>query len=540
MSILRVGPHDQWGGAAGLDWARVANVVKSHINPSAIQAAPPHALLIYRGPVSDGEQGSYIDRMDVEGFAARTLGQLGGWGAGSRRLFIEGPNEPDRGQSARLVEFYKRFKRLAGNGGYRVCGFNAATGNYEADDVDRMREAELDLWTFHCYMTREKGATKWNAERPLLFRKPGDPPYVVTEWGHDRCRDGDNSEWVPSGDGPFGWLEQFAGRPDPEGEAFAQLAGAAERMTDTACLGLLLFTTSPDPTWRDKKFDCDPLAPRFTAAMGHWPSPVRDALYARFEGSTQSKVISGPPAETGRPAPKPHTTSRTPVKEPTMPDWCPFAKRKLIERNYTPGRAGRAVQLIVDHIAEGDSSPFGWFNRVPKDENDGSSAHFWIGYDGTIEQYRPLSDTCWANGPKCKPDMSVPLVKAAVDSGMIGMNSISVAIEHAGWSGKPLAAAQIASSRKLHGWLNGVYPLVKLDRQHVIGHAQIDLCTRAGCPGPTFPWSEILSDPKTPKPFNIDVERDALWKIKERLAANGWPRFAQAIEAAVTQSKGER
>lgn len=48
-----------------------------------------------------------------------------------------------------------------------------------------------------------------------------------------------------------------------------------------------------------------------------------------------------------------------------------------------------------------------------------------------------------------------------------------------------------------------------------------------------------LSAPAAPA-FDVDAERDALWGSKDRLAANGWPRFAQAIEAAVTQSKGER
>lgn len=39
--------------------------------------------------------------------------------------------------------------------------------------------------------------------------------------------------------------------------------------------------------------------------------------------------------------------------------------------------------------------------------------------------------------------------------------------------------------------------------------------------------------------FDVEAERAALWGIKDRLAANGWPRFAQAVEAAVTLSKGE-
>ncbi len=53
----------------------------------------------------------------------------------------------------------------------------------------------------------------------------------------------------------------------------------------------------------------------------------------------------------------------------------------------------------------------------------------------------------------------------------------------------------------------------------------------------------IITDPPPfdPSPaFDIDVERAILWTVKDRLRANGWPRFAQAIEAATTQSKGEQ
>jgi hypothetical protein len=61
-------------------------------------------------------------------------------------------------------------------------------------------------------------------------------------------------------------------------------------------------------------------------------------------------------------------------------------------------------------------------------------------------------------------------------------------------------------------------------------------------PGPAR-WTIGGSTPVQPTPpatFNIEAERAKLWAIKDLLRANGWPRFAQAIEAAVTQSKGER
>jgi hypothetical protein len=67
---------------------------------------------------------------------------------------------------------------------------------------------------------------------------------------------------------------------------------------------------------------------------------------------------------------------------------------------------------------------------------------------------------------------------------------------------------------------------------------------RMGDAGPAVyaALAAIKSTPAEPEPpaFDVEAERAALWDIKEKLAANGWPRFAQAVEAAVTLSKGER
>jgi len=58
--------------------------------------------------------------------------------------------------------------------------------------------------------------------------------------------------------------------------------------------------------------------------------------------------------------------------------------------------------------------------------------------------------------------------------------------------------------------------------------------------GAAVPTPPTLKPPTKPAAFDVEAERTALWAAKDRLAAGGWPRFAQAVEAAVTQSKGER
>lgn len=300
MGVELVGPHDQWGDAAGLAWAREANAVKSHGNSGAIQAAKPGALKIWRGRLEEAAAFAYVDRMDVEGYTAAQIAPLNGWGAGDPNLFIEGPNEPGRARSRRLVAFYRRYKVLLAQAGYQACGFCHATGDYEAEDVEMMREAELPLWTFHCYFSREIGPTQWNAERPLMFWKEGDPPWVASEWGFDRTRDGAGGVYVPKGGGPFGWEKQFAGRPDPAGDAFVMLVAAANRVNHKSCRGLLLYTTSPDPTWRDKGYGSDVFAPRFLALQAGMHAPPAAPTPAP---APPVAVVTPPDPEPAPPAP---------------------------------------------------------------------------------------------------------------------------------------------------------------------------------------------------------------------------------------------
>lgn len=217
-------------------------------------------------------------------------------------------------------------------------------------------------------------------------------------------------------------------------------------------------------------------------------------------------------------------------------DLCPFASYKPILVNYTPGRAGRAPLLIVDHIADGYGGLWNWFSQDRGDA--GSSAHFWVSRIGTIEQYRPLSDTCWANGPVNRPDMSNPIIAYLVNDGYVRMNSVTVAIEHEGRPADGLTEPQILASIRLHNWLSSVCG-IPLDRTHVVGHYQIDGVNRANCPGPKFPWARILTT-ETEMAFDIRNLRDRIWVLAAEADANGYPWLATALRAVTVLSKGER
>lgn len=227
-------------------------------------------------------------------------------------------------------------------------------------------------------------------------------------------------------------------------------------------------------------------------------------------------------------------TQPTP-QEPTMPDWCPFASPRPITVNFEAGRGGQKIQAIVDHVADGSGSLFGWFSTPAAEV----SAHFWISRTGAIEQYRPLSDTCWANGPLKNPNLTIPLIAWCKRTGT-NPNLVTVAIEHEGKPADGLTERQTDASVRLHRWLRDVLA-IPLDRLHVLGHYQFDAVTRSNCPGPKFPWEVFtVPDPKpAPKP-DVTKLRDQAWAIAEQFEKAGQPWAGQGIKAVVALSKGEK
>ena len=69
-----------------------------------------------------------------------------------------------------------------------------------------------------------------------------------------------------------------------------------------------------------------------------------------------------------------------------------------------------------------------------------------------------------------------------------------------------------------------------------VGHSQLDSCTRAYCPGPSFPWSQILAE-APPPPDEISAVRDQVWALADQAEALGWPWLGQAGKSACALSK---
>ncbi len=521
--MRRVGPHIQRSTPEALAWARSANVVKiawddGGSNLEAFHAAPDHAIRVLRVVWDVAEQEEILRTLDSGRVVRAILAALSGYR--HPNLYAEVLNEIPKHLRDRYLEFLKAVVPALHGHGLLVAGPSWATGDWEQEDWEAFRAAGwcgLDAIALHAYWS-SAGLTRWNALRYRDYWQPGDPPVLITECGRDRVRDGDqavNEGYIPPGDGPFGWQAQGVMAP----EFVAELEELDDELgADSYILGATAFTAGPNDEWKRKGFDCDPIAVACAAATSPWePSwPIRGAVPV----APQAAIA--------------------------LEDWYPDAIRRPIDRNYTPGRAGRLIRLVVDHIADGLGSPYGWFNRDAGDA--GSSAHFWISRDGRVEQYRPLSDTCWANGPKCQPDLSVRIIAEAVGT-LVGMNSISVAIEHEGFPGQALTGPQIAASRKLHLWLSRTRS-IPLDRQHVVGHYQVDACTRPNCPGPLHPWERILRGDDT-MPV-IDPTRIAelevpvlgpLFRAQEWLArfarTDREREYARLIHFVVRDLKGE-
>lgn len=68
--------------------------------------------------------------------------------------------------------------------------------------------------------------------------------------------------------------------------------------------------------------------------------------------------------------------------------------KKPISVNFTQGRGGDSIKKIVLHTTVGYGSPFNWFNNPSAQ----SSAHYWVGINGNVEQYVEDSDTAWHSG----------------------------------------------------------------------------------------------------------------------------------------------
>jgi len=175
-----------------------------------------------------------------------------------------------------------------------------------------------------------------------------------------------------------------------------------------------------------------------------------------------------------------------------------------IAQETTPNvmeRFGWKPDMIVDHITEGSYlGAISWLQN-PK---SGASAHFVISRTGLITQLVDIRKAAWVNGTSLDPAENKyygnSLLKI-VRERKTNANFFSVGIEHEGIYAQTkglLSDAQLDASIWLHKYIiteiKRIYGTdIILDREHIVGHYQVDPIRKPNCPGQKFQWDVLLN-----------------------------------------------
>ena len=166
---------------------------------------------------------------------------------------------------------------------------------------------------------------------------------------------------------------------------------------------------------------------------------------------------------------------------------------KQMKSPHHCSRYGQKPCLIVWHIADGTYNGTVAWECNP---NSSISSHYVLGENGEITQLVPLTEAAYTQGVVKKP--THPLVKMRTN---VNPNLYCVSIECAGyWSKtkgklteKQLQAAAeltkhiVAEVKRIYG------TTISIDREHMIGHCEINTVTRPHCPGELFQYDELIS-----------------------------------------------
>lgn len=183
--------------------------------------------------------------------------------------------------------------------------------------------------------------------------------------------------------------------------------------------------------------------------------------------------------------------------------------------NHWADRKGQIPDMICMHITEGSTnSAISWFQN----SSSQVSSHFIIGADGRIVQMVDLNKGAWCNGDRRNP--TARLIKEREG---LNPNTYTFSIEHEGFSEKDrkgaLTEAQYQASlyacKEIIKFVKNVYGKdFIVDRDHIIGHYEINSIDKVNCPGLNkgqyFPFDRFINDLKTwqkefltPYPFII-------------------------------------
>lgn len=200
-------------------------------------------------------------------------------------------------------------------------------------------------------------------------------------------------------------------------------------------------------------------------------------------------------------------------------------------------RRGYAPEIIINHISEGTAqSCINWFNSS---NNTESSAHFLVARDGEVYQFVNIEDNAWANGLSTA---NISKAKAnIVKQKGVNPNWYSVSIEHEGVYAQTrgaLTAEQLESTIMLHRYISSYVKdkygkEIPFDRQHILGHCEIDPINRPNCPGEKFPFDYIVVELNRNKTFKLT------WKEIIKKVTSAPEEWENAITVAVNAAKAD-
>lgn len=201
---------------------------------------------------------------------------------------------------------------------------------------------------------------------------------------------------------------------------------------------------------------------------------------------------------------------------------------KRLSPNKYSGRKGWKPDMIVSHITEGGfEGSVSWLCN-PRSQ---ASSHFVVAKDGRITQLVELTDSSWCNGTSTNPSKNTHYGKAdlkQVRDRKTNANYYTVSIEHEGFSkdgqGR-LTDIQLEATIWLHKHIikevKRIYGVdIPLDREHIVGHYQINPITKPFCPGANFQFDKVIEE------LREDVINVALQKWQEEMGTKSIDNLA--------------
>lgn len=150
--------------------------------------------------------------------------------------------------------------------------------------------------------------------------------------------------------------------------------------------------------------------------------------------------------------------------------------------NYWRGRGGKKIIAIVDHITAGLMP--GCLDWMCNPQSK-ASAHYLVTKKGEVLQMVAEGDTAFHAGTVKRPTWRL--------YNGTNPNRYALGIEHECVSGGDLTEAQYQATLQLHKELIRKYN-IPVDRDHIIGHYEIDRVDRLNDPGKYFPWERLMKE----------------------------------------------